>query len=129
MNPSIRQTFEDQERAVFDPATNADISAGRVKGESLARSGSETEDFSTDAAEGIISLEQYFPTGTRIALEASTQMDDSDGEPWRTRRLGCVAKSRELLLALVPVGLEALPVLVLAHLLAPLLDQRAHANL
>ena len=38
-------------------------------------------------------------------------------------------KSWKLLLALVPVGLEALPVLVLAHLLAPLLNQRAHANL
>jgi len=90
LNPSIRQTFEDQERAVFDPATNADISAGRVKGESLARSGSETEDFSTDAAEGIISLEQYFPTGTRIALEASTQMDDSSlyDDSFYSTRLG-----------------------------------------
>ena len=90
LNPSIRQTYEDQERAVFDPATNADISAGRVKGESLARSGSETEDFSTDAAEGIISLEQYFPTGTRIALEASTQMDDSSlyDDSFYSTRLG-----------------------------------------
>jgi outer membrane protein TolC len=77
LNPSIRQTFEDQERAVFDPETDAEISAGRVEGERLARSGSETEDFTTDAAEGIISLEQYFPTGTTVALEASTRMNDS----------------------------------------------------
>ncbi len=41
LNPSIQQTFEDQERADFDPAISADISAGRVKGERLARSGSE----------------------------------------------------------------------------------------
>jgi len=90
LNPSIRQTFEDQERAVFDPTTNVGISAGRVKGESLARSGSETEDFNTDAAEGIISLEQYFPTGTRIALEASTQMDDSSlyDDSFYSTRLG-----------------------------------------
>jgi outer membrane protein TolC len=77
LNPSIQQTLEDQERAVFDPAINADISAGRVKGERLARSGSETEDFTTDAAEGRISLEQYFPTGTTVDLEASTQVSDS----------------------------------------------------
>jgi outer membrane protein TolC len=77
LNPSIQQTFEDRERAVFDPVTNADVSAGRVKGESLARSGSETETFTKDAYEGIISLEQYFPTGTRIALEAGTEIDDS----------------------------------------------------
>jgi len=77
LDPSIRQTFEDQERAVFDPVTNAEVSAGRVKGERLARSGSETETFTTDAAEGIISLEQYFPTGTTVSLEAGAIVDDS----------------------------------------------------
>jgi len=77
LNPTIQQTAEEQERAVFDPAINAEASAGRVKGERLARSGSQTEDFDTNAAEGIISLEQYFPTGTTVALEASSQMDDS----------------------------------------------------
>ncbi|UCE51027.1 MAG: TolC family protein [Desulfobacterales bacterium] len=77
LNPSIQQTFEDQERAVFDPATSADVSAGRVEGERLARSGSETEDYTTDFVDGIISLEQYFPTGTTVSLEAGTQMNDS----------------------------------------------------
>ncbi|MGD8944334.1 MAG: TolC family protein, partial [Desulfobacterales bacterium] len=77
LNPSIQQTAEDRERAVFDPTTNAEISGGRVKGERLARSGSATEDFTTDTVEGIISLEQYFPTGTTVALEAGSDMDDS----------------------------------------------------
>ncbi len=90
LNPSIQQTLEDQERAVFDPVTNADVSAGRVKEERLARSGSETEDLTTDAAEGIISLEQYFPTGTTVALEASTQMNDSSlyDDSFYSTRLG-----------------------------------------
>jgi outer membrane protein len=90
LDPSIQQTFEDQERAVFDPVTHADVSAGRVKGESLARSGSETEDYTKDAAEGIISLEQYFPTGTRFALEAGTQMNDSSlyDDSFYSTRLG-----------------------------------------
>ncbi len=77
LNPAIQQTAEEQERAVFDPAINADVSAGRVKGERLARSGSDTEDFTTDTAEGIISLDQYFPTGTTVALEAGSAMNDS----------------------------------------------------
>ena len=88
LNPAIQQTAEEQERAVFDPAINADVSAGRVKGERLARSGSETEDFTTDTAEGIISLEQYFPTGTTVALEASSQENakpDPDLKPRITR--------------------------------------------
>jgi outer membrane protein TolC len=90
LNPSIQQTFEDQERAVFDPAINADVSAGRIKGERLARSGSNTEDFTTDAADGIISLEQYFPTGTRVALDAGTQMNDSSlyNDSFYSTRLG-----------------------------------------
>ena len=76
LNPSIRQTSEDRERAVFDPEINADVSAGRVKGERPAGSGTGTEKFDTNAAEGIISLQQYFPTGTSVALEGSTRMDD-----------------------------------------------------
>jgi outer membrane protein len=77
LNPSIQQTFEDQERAVFDPSINADLTAGRVKGERLARSGSGTEDFSTNTGEGNISLSEYFPTGTTVALEADMIIDDS----------------------------------------------------
>jgi outer membrane protein len=77
LNPAIRQTAEERERAVFDPAINAEVSADRVKGERLARSGSQTEDFKNTNADGIISLEQYFPTGTTVALEASSQMNDS----------------------------------------------------
>ena len=90
LDPAIQQTFEDQQRAVFDPAVNADVSAGRLEGERLARSGSNTEDFTTDAAEGVISLEQYFPTGTTVALDAGTLMDDSSlyEDSFYTTRLG-----------------------------------------
>jgi outer membrane protein TolC len=77
LNPSIQQTYEDRERAVFDPTTNADVSAGREKAERLARSGSQTEEYTNDFVDGVISMEQYFPTGTTIALEAGTHMDDS----------------------------------------------------
>lgn len=77
LDPSIRQTFEDQEKAAFDPAVGAEIAAGQIKGERLARSGSETEDFTTDTADGIIALEQYFPTGTAVTLEAGTLGTDS----------------------------------------------------
>ncbi|MGD2096793.1 MAG: TolC family protein [Desulfobacterales bacterium] len=88
LNPSIRQTAEDRERAVFDPTIGAEITGGRVKGERLARSGSDTEDFNTTAIDGVISLEQYFPTGTTVALEASSEMNDSslyDSDFYSTR--------------------------------------------
>ncbi len=77
LHPKIQQTLEDQEKAAFDPELNATVSAERVEGERLARSGSETEAFTTDTAEGLISLSQYFPTGTTVTLEAGTVMTDA----------------------------------------------------
>lgn len=78
LNPAIQQTFEDQERAVFDPEINAGVSAGRLEGERLARSGGDTtESFTTDTVDGVISLEQFFPTGTTVSVEGTALMTDS----------------------------------------------------
>ena len=77
LNPSITKTFEDTERAVFDPKAAAEISGGRDDGERQARAGSETEDFVKDEGLGIISLEQFFPTGTTVRVEGKTKMDNS----------------------------------------------------
>ncbi len=90
LNPSIKKTFEAQEKAVFDPVLGAEVSAGKRDAERLARAGSETENFATSAAEGVISLAQYFPTGTTVSLEAATQMDDSSlyDDAFYSTRLG-----------------------------------------
>ena len=90
LNPEIVQTFEDQERALFDPAVDAEIAVGRRKAERQARSGSQTESFSGDTLDGRISLGQYFPTGTTVTLEAGTQMSDSSlyEDPFYASRLG-----------------------------------------
>ena len=77
LNPSIQKTFEDQERAVFDPETNAEISGGRTDTQRLSRIGVDTEDETIDTVEGVISLEQFFPTGTTVAIEGSSLMTDS----------------------------------------------------
>ena len=77
LNPSIQKTFEDQERAVFDPEINAEISGGRTDTQRLARIGVDTEDETIDTVEGVISLEQFFPTGTTVAVEGSSLMTDS----------------------------------------------------
>ncbi|EFK11985.1 outer membrane efflux protein [delta proteobacterium NaphS2] len=77
LNPAITKTFEDTERAVFDPNVAAEISGGRTDGERQARSGSLTEDFVRNEGAGIISLAQYFPTGTTVTLEGTTEMTNS----------------------------------------------------
>ncbi len=90
LNPQIRKTFEDEARSRFDPTVGAEFSAGREKGEKLARSGSQTEGFTNDSAQGGISLAQYFPTGTQVTLEATSQMEDSSlyDERFYSSRLG-----------------------------------------
>ncbi|EFK09424.1 outer membrane efflux protein [delta proteobacterium NaphS2] len=77
LNPAITKTFEDTERAVFDPNLAAELWGGRTDGENQARSGSLTEDFIKDEGVGVISLEQFFPTGTTVTLEGATEMNNS----------------------------------------------------
>ncbi len=90
LTPSIRQTYEDNERAVFDPSVGAEVSGGRVQGERQARSGSATETFTSDTLDGRILLEQYFPSGTAVELEATTRAADSSlyDDTFYSSRLG-----------------------------------------
>jgi len=65
------------ERAVFDPIAAAEISGGRTDGERQARAGSETEQFINDEGLGFISLSQFFPIGTTITVEGTTEAENS----------------------------------------------------
>jgi outer membrane protein len=72
-NPSIRHTFEDEERAVFDSIVTGGLSGSRERSE--LRSGTtgvitETR-ISTTAAE--LGISQFFPTGTEIGIDLSTE--------------------------------------------------------
>jgi outer membrane protein TolC len=77
LTPLVQQTFEEQERSVFDPELNATISTGRTDAERLARSGSQTEAYTTSQAESSLVLEKYFPSGTTLFLEGEAEMEDS----------------------------------------------------
>jgi outer membrane protein len=77
LNPDIEKTFEEEERAVFDPTSRAELSAGRVDGKRQTSSGNQIESFSTDTVDGAISLEQFFPTGTTVSVQGRTLMTDS----------------------------------------------------
>ncbi len=77
LTPSITQTFEETERAVFDPNLAAEIMGGRTDGERQARAGSQTEDYVRDEGVGVISLAQFFPSGTTVTLEGKTEMVNS----------------------------------------------------
>ena len=88
-NPSIRQTFEDQARAVFDPVIGAEISAERDELQRQARTGSGTESSEVDIYLGGISLEQFFPTGTFVEIDATNRTTESSlyENPFSSTRL------------------------------------------
>ncbi len=90
LTPSIQETAQNQERAVFDPTASAVLTVGRIKGEQSAGSGPESKDGTTDSVESVISLEQYFPTGTTVGLGADLLMEDNFlyDDKWYTTRLG-----------------------------------------
>jgi outer membrane protein TolC len=89
-NPSIQQTVEDQELAVFDPVLEASVSAGRAKERRLTTAGTQTGDSTTDTFDGAISLSRFFPTGTTVDLEGKTSTTDSSlsPDPFSQSRLG-----------------------------------------
>lgn len=90
LNPSIRQTFEDQERAIFDPTVEAEVFARRNDSKSLNQSGSYTESSVNDVYKGSISFKEFFPTGTFVEAGAITNTTDSNlyNDPFSSTRLG-----------------------------------------
>jgi outer membrane protein TolC len=90
INPSIRKTYEEQERAVFDPTLDAELSDQRNDSMSLNQSGSYTVNSVNDVLQGSISLKDIFPTGTFVEITAVTKTTDSDqySEQYSSTRLG-----------------------------------------
>jgi len=77
LSSPIRRTFEERERAVFDPAVSVAASKGRVNAERLARAGTETESFGSERTAGEFSVNTFLPTGTAVAIEGSSDITDS----------------------------------------------------
>ena len=90
MNPEIRQTFEQEELAVFDPIISPEVSSRRSIGDRLSRAGFSTESQIVDTITGSISLDKLFPTGTALNLEASTNYTDSSlySDTFTANRIG-----------------------------------------
>ena len=82
LNPPIQRTFEEQERAVFDPVLSAEVSGSREKAES--RAGRDTHDSSTGAGVGV---SEFLPTGTEIGVDVTTDRTwgTSESEQHATR--------------------------------------------
>ncbi len=73
LNPLIRETYAQQQRAVFDPVLGAGIQAGRARAVSpdLPATLSRQETVSAN-----VGVNQYLPTGTSVGLSVSSDYTD-----------------------------------------------------
>jgi len=90
MDPEISRTFEQEERAVFDPVLSGQASQRRSVADRLSRAGSGIESSIADTAAGVISLDKLFPTGTIVGLDATSNYTDSSlySDTFVSNRLG-----------------------------------------
>ena len=77
-NPLIQGTFEEQERAVFDPIIEGEISRSSSRSERFARAGEGTETSKSDTTHADAALAQSLHAGTDIELGLSNERSDSE---------------------------------------------------
>lgn len=77
LNPAIRRTYEEEERAAFDPVAGLSLSRREADAERLARAGTETESYTSENTSGSLSVDTLFPTGTAVAVEVTGDLTDS----------------------------------------------------
>lgn len=77
-NPSIQHTFEDQERAVFDPEITGGLSGTRERSETRSRTTGKITEARTSETAAELGISQFFPTGTEVGVDLSTDRTWSD---------------------------------------------------
>ncbi|MBN1361682.1 MAG: TolC family protein [Sedimentisphaerales bacterium] len=90
LNPEIIETFEAQQRAVFDTTLAGEVSSSRAVQDRLARAGSGIENQIVDSVNGALLLSKLFPTGTSVQLGATSRYTDSSlyGDTFVSNRVG-----------------------------------------
>ena len=88
--PEIQKTYEDEEASDFDPVFEAGFSAGKTERQGPAIPGRPAVTSEEEVSEGRIALKEYFPSGTYVEADISSETIDSDtyNEPYSTTRIG-----------------------------------------
>ncbi len=77
LNPQISRTFEQQERAVFDPTLAGQLSREESKAERFTTTGANIQTADIQTFNGGLALSDYLPTGTRLALSGDVTGETS----------------------------------------------------
>jgi len=90
LNPQIKRTVEQQAISVFDPDLTGTVSAGKTRLQSAPTPGAGPLSSVDKTLNADVSLSEFFPTGTLLALEGSTSTLDESfaANPFVSTRLG-----------------------------------------
>jgi outer membrane protein TolC len=80
INPLIQETYEEQERAEFDPLLSGEITGSKGKGRRVSTSGRIYENTVT-RTDTDVSVSRFFPSGTRIGVDVTMNRLYSDLSP------------------------------------------------
>jgi len=77
LTPQILKALEADERAAFDPVLKGEVIDQKDKSQQLLKYGSTVTNLTSREITGNVSLEEFLPTGTKLNIEASTDILDS----------------------------------------------------
>ena len=72
--PQIRRTFEQEQQSVFDPSINAGISKSDTRTKAPIRDSNQISSLQTGELSANAGISQFFPTGTTLSLNGSTDI-------------------------------------------------------
>jgi outer membrane protein len=87
IKPVIARTFEEQERAVFDPVLSGQVQQSRAKSDFFA--GRRRDSSIADGVSGLLNMEEFLPTGTTVNASLGTTETGgafgTESDAWTTR--------------------------------------------
>ena len=78
LTPSIRATYEEQERARFDPSLGGGLSATRERARAESRTTGTMTDTTSSRTGASAGITKFLPTGTELSVGLTTDRDWSD---------------------------------------------------
>lgn len=84
-SPIVAGSFEDVERARFDPALFASVGAGRARTQQQFDNTNETLDITNEHQNLALGLRQTLPTGTDLELQFAQERSESSRSPTQSR--------------------------------------------
>ncbi len=102
LSPQIRRTFETEQRAAFDPTLSAGYSISKDHVERKLEATGENSLSNIEQTDAGIEISEFFPTGTELKVELSTDLTDLNTSTDQSSTRGGISITQALLRGLGP---------------------------